>query len=215
VAELRSFLIGVVVAGVLLGIVAIALGAFSDDDGPRVAARLLTSPTAGATTQATSGPETTVIPTLAPTTQPSPTAEATEAPGAEPTAAPTDTPEPEPTADPVNQYLAVIQPIVGDLDVNIEYVIGQGSANPSGSTQAANTILGLAGRMGAASPPACLSSANATLVQGANEAAAAANQLIAALSASDSGATQAALSAMGVARNTLGQGAAAVSSAAC
>jgi hypothetical protein len=213
VAELRSFLIGVVVAGVLLGIVAIALGAFSSDDGNRVAARLITTPAASATVRATQGPETTVLPTLAPTTQPSPTA--TEAAAVEPTAAPTDTPAPQPTVDPVNAYLAVIQPIVGDLDANIEYLIGQGSANPSGSSQAANTVLGLAGRMQAASPPACLSAANATLVQGANEAAAAANQLLAALSASDAGATQTALSALGVARGTLGQGASAVSSAAC
>jgi hypothetical protein len=213
VAELRSFLIGVIVAGVLLGIVAVALGAFSGDDSPTTSARLLDGTEATPTPSAVPDVGTTALPTLAPTTQPSPTP--AEEPSAEPTEEPTDTPEPEPTTDPVDLYLAIVQPIVGDLDANIAYVIGQGSQNPSGSTQAANTIKDLAGRMNAASPPACLSSAHATLVQAANEASAAADQLIAALGASDSGLVQTALSAMDTARGTLGSGAAQVSSAEC
>lgn len=212
-AELRSFLIGVVVAGVLLGIVAVALGAFSGDESEPVAARLLGSPVASPTPGVTPALDTTALPTLAPTTQPSPTP--AEGPTEEPTEEPTNTPEPEPTVDPVNLYLAIIQPIVGDMDVNIAYIIGQGSANPEGSTQAANTLKALASRLVAAAPPACLASAHDTLIQAANESNAAADQLIAALSSSNDTLVQAALSSMGTARNTLGSGAAAVSSAVC
>ncbi len=212
-AELRSFLIGVVVAGVLLGIVAIALGAFSSDDSDPVVARLLGSPVATATPRATPGLQSTALPTLAATTQPSPTP--TEGVAPEPTEEPTSTPEPQPTVNPIDLYLAIIQPIVGDLDTNIAYVIGQGSSNPAGSTQAANTIKDLAARMVAASPPACLSAAHDTITQGSAQAATAADQLLAALSASDDGLVQVALSAMGTAVSTLGSGAASVSSAPC
>ena len=153
-AELRSFFIGVVVAGALLGLIAVALGAFSGDSSEPVAARLLGSPAATSTPRSTPLPETTALPTLASTPQPSPTPDdaattkATEAPEE-----PTNTPEPLPTADPVAVYVATIQPIASDLEANIAFVIGQGSANPSGSTQAASTIKNLASRMAAASPP--------------------------------------------------------------
>ncbi len=215
-AELRSFFIGVVVAGVLLGLIAIALGAYSGDSSEPVAARLLGSPIATSTPRATPLPETTALPTLAATTQPSPTLD--DAATTEPTEAPeeaTNTPEPLPTPDPVAVYVATIQPIASDLAANIAYVIGQGSANPTGSTQAANTIKNLASRMAAALPPACLASAHGTLTQGANQAAAAADELIGALSASNAGLVQAALSAVGTAQGTLNTGAAAVANAPC
>ena len=215
-AELRSFFIGVVVAGVLLGLVAIALGAFSGDSSDPIAARLLGSPVATSTPRVTPGPATTALPTLAPTTQPSATPD--DAPTTEPTepaAEPTNTPLPQPTADPVAVFVATIQPIAGDFDANIAFVIGQGSANPTGSTQAANTIKDLAARMAAASPPACLVSAHDTLTQGANQAAAAADQLIAALSTNNSGLVQAAISSFGTAQGTLNAGSAAVANAPC
>jgi hypothetical protein len=213
VAELRSFVIGVIVAGALLGIVALALGAFSGDDSEPVAARLLSSPVATNTPRVTPGPDTTALPTLAPTTQPSPTA--TEGPAAQPTEAPTDTPEPEPTADPVDVYVAQVSPYVSDLLAQIDYVIGQGSANPTGSKQSAGIIKDRAAGLQALSPPACLASAHGTLSTGAGNAAVAADQLITALDASNDGLVQASLSAISSARDTLAQGSAEVSSAPC
>jgi len=213
VAELRSFLIGVVVAGVLLGIVAVALGAFSDEDSDPISARLLGSPVATSTPRVTPGPDTTALPTLAPTTQPSPTP--TEGPEAEPTEEPTATPEPEPTADPISVYVGLVSPYVSDLIAQIDYVVGQDSANPAGSTQSAGIIKERAAQLQNLSPPACLSSAHGTLSTGAGNAAAAADQLIAALAASNEGLVDAALSALSSARGTLGQGASEVSSAPC
>jgi len=213
VAELRSFVIGVVVAGVLLGLVAVALGAFSGDDSDPVAARLLGTPPASPTPRVTPGPDTTALPTLAPTTQPSPTA--TEGPEAEPTEEPTNTPEPEPTADAVSVYVGVASPYVADLLAQIDYLVGQGSSNPTGSTQSAGIVKDRGAQLQNLSPPACLSSAHGTLSQGAGNASAAADQLIAALEASNDGLVQAALGNLSSARDTLAQGAAAVSSAAC
>lgn len=212
-AELRSFLIGVVVAGVLLGIVALALGAFSSNDSEPVAARLLGTPAATATARATPGPETTALPTLEATTQPSPTA--TEESDAEPTAEPTNTPAPEPTIDPISAYVGIASPYVQDLLAQIDYLVGQGSANPTGSTQSAGIVKDRAAQLQNLSPPACLSSAHGTLSQGAANASAAADQLIAALSASSDALVQAALSGLTSARGTLAQGAAEVSSAVC
>jgi hypothetical protein len=182
VSEIRSFIIGVVVAGVLLGIVAIALGAFGGDDEDPATARLLTTPVATATSQSVPDIGTTALPTLAATTQPSPTAEPTEETAPEPTEAPTNTPEPEPTADPVSIYVALVSPYVNDLLAQIDYLVGQGSANPSGSTQSAQIVQSLAGSLQSLSPPACLSSAHGTLSTGAGNASAAAGQLIAGLS---------------------------------
>jgi len=213
VAELRSFFIGVVVAGVLLGVVALALGAFSSDDSDPVAARLLGSPVATATSAATPGPETTALPTLAATTQPSPTP--TEGPAPEPTEAPTNTPEPEPTADPISAYVGLVSPYVSDLLAQIDYMIGQGSNNPTGSTQSAGIVKERATQLQSLSPPACLSGAHGTLSSGAGNASAAADQLIAALSSSNDSLVQTALSAMSSARGTLSQGASEVSSAPC
>jgi hypothetical protein len=204
----------VVVAGVLLGIVALALGAFSGGSDNGAVARLLTTPAASATVRATQGPDTTVLPTLAPTTQPSPTATQTPE-SAEPTAAPTNTPVPQPTVDPVSAYVGLVSTYVTDLEAQIDYLAGQDASNPTGSTTSAGIVKERAALLQNVSPPACLSAAQGTLAQGAGEASAAADQLIAALSGSDSGQVQTALSALGVARSTLGQGAAAVSAASC
>ena len=198
----------------MLGIVALALGAFSGGDNNGAVARLLTTPAASPTVRATQGPETTALPTLAPTTQPSPTA--TQAVATEqPTAAPTNTPAPQPTVDPVSAYVGLASPYVADLLAQIDYLAGQGSANPTGSTQSAGIVKEKAAQLQSLSPPACLSAAHGTLAQGAGEASAAADQLIAALSASNAGQVQTALSALSVARGTLAQGAAAVSAASC
>jgi hypothetical protein len=215
VAELRSFLIGVIVAGVLLGIVAVALGAFGGDDSDPTTARLISSPVATSTAQTSPGPDTTALPTLAATTQPSPTTAATAGATTEPTAAPTDTPAPEPTADPVSIYVAVVSPYVTDLLAQIDYVVGQGSANPSGSTQSAGIIKEKAAQVQNLSPPACLSSAHGTLSSGSGSASASADQLIAALDSGNDSLVQAALSGLSSARGTLAQGAAEVSSAPC
>jgi hypothetical protein len=212
-AELRSFVIGVVVAGALLGIVALALGAFGGDDSDPTSARLLGSPVPTSTAQITPGPDTTTLPTLAPTTQPSPTA--TEGPTTEPTEEATSTPEPEPTTDPVSAYVGLASPYVSDLLAQIDYVAGQGSSNPTGSTQSAGIIKERAAQLQSLSPPACMSSAHGTLSSGASSASAGADQLIAALDAGNDSLVQAALDSLNSARGTLAQGAAEVSSAPC
>ena len=214
-AELRSFLIGVIVAGVLLGAVAVALGAFGGDDSNPTTARLISSPVATSTAQTSPGPDTTALPTLAATTQPSPTAGATEGPTAEPTEEATNTPEPEPTADAVSVYVGLASVYVSDLLAQIDYVVGQGSANPTGSTQSAGIIKEKASQMQSLSPPACLSSAHGTLSSGAGSASAGADQLIAALDSGNDSLVQAALSSLSSARATIAQGAAEVSSAPC
>jgi hypothetical protein len=217
-AEIRSFVVGVVVAGVLLGIFAIALGAFSGEGEESPTARLLGTPPASATARATQRPATTALPTVA-ATRPPPTVSATSAPATSPTvqatAAATNTPAPQPTANPVTAYVSAASVYVTDLGAQIDYVAGQGSANPSGSTASAGIIKEKAAAIQGLNPPACLSSADATLTQGASAAATAADQLIAALSASNSAAVSTAISNLNSAKATLGQGAAAVSAASC
>ncbi len=209
-SEFRSFFIGILVAGVVLGLIALALGAFSgDDDSPT--ARLLGTPVASPTAQSTLSAGSTAIPTL-----PSPTQAAPQATSdIQPTAEATATSEPVPTPDPVTIYVATIQPIVFDMDANVTYLTGQGSANPSGSTLSAETVKGLALRMQSASPPACLTTAHNILVQGALAASVAADQLIAALDQGNASLVSAALAGLGAARTTLSQGSTAVSNSAC
>ena len=218
-AEIRSFVVGVVVAGVLLGIVAIALGAFSSEGGNSPQAIVIGgTPPASPTARATQRPVTTALPTVAATRQVSPTAAATNpatSPTAQATAAATKTPSPQPTANPVAAYVSAVSILVTDLGAQIDYVAGQGSANPSGSTTSAGIIKEKAAAIQALSPPACLSSADATLTQGASSASAGADQLIAALSASNQALVSAAISTLTSAKATLGQGAAAVSAASC
>jgi hypothetical protein len=218
VAEIRSFIVGVVVAGVLLGIVAVALGAFSSEGEESPTARLLGTPPASPTVRATQRPATTALPTVAATRPVSPTAAATSpatSPTAQATAAPTNTPAPQPTANPATAYANAVAVVVPDLGAQIDYIASAGSSNPSGSTQAANTVKSLAARILGLSAPACLSTAHGTLTQGANSANAAADQLIAALGANNQAAVSTAISNLNSAKATLGQGAAAVSAARC
>jgi hypothetical protein len=218
VAEIRSFIIGIVAAGVLLGIVAIALGAFSSEGEEAPQARLLGTPPASATARATQRPATTALPTQAPTRQPSPAASATTpatSPTAQATAAPSATTAPQPTANPATAYTSSASVIVTDLGAQLDYLIAAGSSNPTGSNQAAGTVKALAGRLQGLSAPACLSSAHGTLTQGAGAASTGADQLIAALSASNQSAVSAAITTLTSAKATLGQGAAAVSAANC
>jgi hypothetical protein len=115
----------------------------------------------------------------------------------------------------VSVYVGLASPYVADLLAQIDYLVGQGSANPTGSTQSAGIVKERAAQLQNLSPPACLSSAHGTLAQGAGNASAAADQLIAALSASNDSLVQSALANLSSARDTLAQGAAAVSSAPC
>jgi hypothetical protein len=218
VAEIRSFIVGVVVAGVLLGIVAVALGAFSSEGEESPTARLLGTPPASPTVRATQRPATTALPTVAATRPVSPTAAATSpatSPTAQATAAPTNTTAPQPTANPATAYANAVAVAVPDLGAQIDYIASTGSSNPSGSTQAANTVKSLAARILGLSAPACLSTAHATLTQGANSASSAADQVIAALGASNQAALSTAISNLNSAKATLGQGASAVSAARC
>ncbi len=217
-AEIRSFIVGIVVAGVLLGIVAIALGAFSSEGEESPTARLLGTPPASPTARATQRPATTALPTTAPTRQPSPTVSATNpatSPTSQATAAASATPAPQPTANPVTAYVSAASIIVTDLGAQLDFLIGAGSSNPSGSTQAAGTVKSLADRLQGLSAPACLSSAQSTLSQGAGTANTGADQLIAALGSSNQAAVSAAITTLSNAKATLGQGAAAVSAARC
>jgi hypothetical protein len=218
VAEIRSFIVGVVVAGVLLGIVAVALGAFSSEGEESPTARLLGTPPASPTVRATQRPATTALPTVAATRPVSPTAAATSpatSPTVQATAAPTNTTAPQPTANPATAYTSAASVYVTDLGAQIDYVAGQGSANPDGSKASAAIIKEKAAAIVALNPPACLSNADATLTQGANAASAAADQLIAALGASNQAAVSTAISNLNSAKATLGQGASAVSAARC
>lgn len=218
-AEIRSFLIGIVVAGVVLGIIALALGAFGGDSEGSPTAKLLPgSLTASPTVRATQRPATTALPTTAATRAASPTVAATTATTPTPqstTSAATSTPKPQPTANPVTAYVNAASPAVSDLVAQIDYLVGQGTANPTGSTQAAGTVKSLAARLQGISAPACLSAGHATLTQGAGAASAAADQLIAALGASNNSAAQTALGNLSAAKTTLNQGAAAIQSASC
>lgn len=217
-AEIRSFLIGIVVAGVLLGIVALALGAFGGDSEGSPTARLLGTPPASATVRATQRPVTTALPTTVATRPPSPTVAATSpatTPTTQVTAAATSTPKPQPTQNPVTAYVNAASPVVTDLVAQIDYLAGQGTANATGSTLAAGTVKSLAVRLQGISAPACLSAGHATLTQGAGSANSAADQLIAALANSNNAAAQTALSNLSAAKATLNQGAAAIQSASC
>jgi cytoskeletal protein RodZ len=221
VAELRSFVVGVVVAGFFLGIVAVALGAFSSEGEESPQARLLGTPPASATARATQRPATTAQPTIAATRPVSPTAAATSTPGtatsptAAATTAPTNTPQPQPTANPVSAYVNTTSVVVTDLGAQIDYLVNAGASNPSGSTQAAGTVKALAGRLLGLTAPACLSTAHGTLTQGAGSANSGADQLLAALNSSNQSAIAAALSTLSGAKATLGRGAGAISSANC
>jgi hypothetical protein len=221
VAELRSFVVGVIVAGGLLVVVALALGAFSGEGEEAPTARLLGTPPASATARATQRPATTALPTIAATRQPSPaaSASATTGPATSPTsqatAAPSATTAPQPTANPVTAYVSTVSVLVTDLGAQIDYLVGAGSSNPSGSTQAAGTVKALAGRIQGLAAPSCMSNPHGTLLQGAGSANTGADQLIAALGASNQGAVNTALSTLSSAKGTLGQGAAAVSSTSC
>jgi hypothetical protein len=219
VAEIRSFLIGAVVAGIFLGIVAVALGAFDSESQATPTARLLGgTPPASPTPRPSGSTAVTPIPTTAPTRAPvSPTAAATNTQAAEPspTSGPTNTPVPQPTVNPIDAYVNSASPVVSDLVAQITYVAGQGSNNPAGSTQAANTIKALAARLQGISPPACLASAHGTLTQGASAASLGADQLLAALSSNNSAAVQTAISNLNAASGTLNQGANAIRNANC
>ena len=218
-AELRSFLIGIIVAGVVLGIIALALGAFGGDSEGAPTARVIGTPLASATAKATQRPVTTALPTTVATRLASPTVAATTpatTPTTQPTAAAaTSTPKPQPTANPVTAYVNAASPVVTDLVAQIDYLVGQGTANPSGSTQAAATVKSLAARLQGIAAPACLSAGHGTLTQGAGSASSAADQLIAALGASNNAAAQTALGNLSAAKATLNQGAAAIQSATC
>jgi hypothetical protein len=220
VAEIRSFIIGVVAAGVAVGILFLALGAFSGEGEESPTARLLpgSTPPASPTVRATQRPATTALPTVAATRAVTPTAEATSpatSPTAQATATATNTPAPQPTANPVAAYTSAASVYVTDLGAQIDYVTGQGTANPSGSKTSAAIIKEKAGAILALSAPACLSSAHGTLTQGANAARIAADQLVVALDANNAAAVSTAISNLNSAKATLGQGAAAISAANC
>lgn len=217
-AEIRSFVIGIVVAGVLLGIVALALGAFGGDSEGSPTARLLGTPPASATVRATQRPATTALPTTVATRPPSPTVAATSpatTPTPQVTAAATSTPKPQPTQNPVTVYANAASPLVTDMIAQIDYLVGQGTANPGGSLQSAAIVKEKAGQLQSIVAPACLTSAHGTLKQGAAGAGQTADQLIAALNASNNAAAQTALNNFSSAKSTLQQGASAVQSASC
>ncbi len=206
-------------AGVLLGIVAIALGAFSGEGEDPPTARVLGPLTPSPTARATTRPSTTVQPTTVATRPPTSPTAAVTAPAtgtaASPTAEPSNTPVPQPTQNPAAAYIGAASVAVTDLGAQIDYLVASGSSNPAGSNQAAATVKALAGRLQALSAPACLAQGHATLTQGAAAANAGADQLVAALSAGNQGGVNAALNTLTGAKGTLGQGAAAISSAAC
>jgi hypothetical protein len=229
-AELRSFVIGVVVAAALLGFSALVFGAFGESDGKKPSVVLLATPEAAETAQlSATGVSTSITVVPAPNTQgaaPSPTSP----PPASPTPAPTNTPAPQPTpvatATPAvsasQAYILAAAPVVNGLVSQVSYLIERANT-PSVDDltwqqftgQAVQNVRTLAGQANALSVPSCLASAHATLIQGANGANSAADRLAAAAAAGNEAAVSQAGAALSSANVTIGQASSAIQAASC
>lgn len=237
-AELRSFVIGVAIAAGILGIAAVAFGAFGGDDDGSPGIVLLGSPAASDTqapapTREPSEPdgESTQPPSLEETPTPEaeqePEPEQEPDPETEPTVAPTEVsePEPEPTVEPVSDfasYAASASPLTESLVGQLVYLAGNASApaidNPDWNAftlQAAQAVTSLAGSINALQPPPCAAGAHGTLAASAGQASQAASNLIAAVNAGDAAGVSATAGALAAANQAVSDGVAAVNAAAC
>ena len=223
-AELRSFIIGVTIAGLVLLVAGLAFGLFSDDSSGSPSVRLLGTPPATRTPApaATRDPSefTPVAPTAtseAPAETPGAETPATgETPGGIQTAtptlevAPTAEATPEPEVNTVAVYVDTANQYTPGLVGQIDYLIGNVNAPNITSEEwrnftldSAQTVQGLAAALAGVAAPACASDAHGTLVAAANQASVSAGQVIAAVNAINASAATAASGGLGAARDAI------------
>jgi hypothetical protein len=224
VAELRSFIIGVTIAGLFLLVGGLAFGLFGDDTSGSPSVRLLGTPPATRTPP----PATTRDPSELTPVPPSATSETattgTQAAGNTPSAIQTATPtlevaptadveptEAPPVVDPVDDYIAAANQYAPALLAQIEYLLGNASAPNITATdwrtftlESAQNIQALAGALAGIAAPGCVSGAHGSLVAAANEASAAAGQVAAGVNANDAAAVGAATGPLGAAQSLVG-----------
>jgi len=222
VAELRSFIIGVTVAGAVLLIGGLAFGLFGDDTSGSPSVRLLGTPPATRTPApaATRDPSefTPVPPTSTSGVPAGGTPGAGETPGGIQTATPTlevaptvEATEVPPVVNPVSEYVASANQYAPPLLAQVEYLIGNANAPAIASQdwrtftlESAQNIQALAGALAGLAAPGCVSGAHGTLVAAANQASAAAGQVIAGVNANDAAAVSAAAGGLGASRDLVG-----------
>jgi hypothetical protein len=239
-AELRSFIIGVTIAGIVLVFAGLVFGVFGSSGGNSPSVRLLGTPPATRTpapaTTRSPSEFTPVVPTaisqLPPAETPgegTPAAE-TPLPGVptSPLQSPTPTPTLEvaptaaPTATPqtneVTVYVDSANQYTPSLVAQIEYLIGNTSAPAVGdpswksfTLESAQYVQGLAGSLASIPAPACVASAHGGLVAAANQASAAASQVAAAVNADNPGAVTSAGAGLAGARDAINSAVADVS----
>lgn len=229
-AELRSFIIGVTIAGAVLLVAGLAFGLFSSGSGDSPSVRLLGTPPATRTPApaATRSPsELTPVPPTATSGIPAgetpangtpangtPAVSPTESPiqTATPTlgVAPTAVATPTPATNPVVVYVDTANQYTPSLVSQVDYLIGNVNAPAMSdanwrnyTTQSAQNIENLAANLASISAPACVSSAHGSLVAAANQASAAAAQVIAAINANDTGSLQATSGPLSNARDAI------------
>jgi hypothetical protein len=240
VAELRSFIIGVTIAGILLLIAGLAFGLFSEDSSGSPSVRLLGTPPATRTpppavtrdpSQITPIPptETSVVPAGetpdagTPIVETPPAGEtpggiATATPTLEvaPTAVATSTPEVNTVTvyvDSANQYTPAL---VGQID----YLLGNiNSPNITSAEwrnftiESAQAIQGYAAALGGLAAPGCVANAHGALVSAANQASASAGAVISAVNSINASAATAQSGALASARSGVDSAVASISSA--
>jgi hypothetical protein len=233
VAELRSFIIGVTIAGAVLLFAGLAFGLFGDDNGGSPSVRFLGTPPATRTpppavTRAPS--EFTPVP---PTS--TPVVPAGETPGAEtavpgtteipiqtatptlevaPTAAATATPE----VNTVAVYVDTANLYTPGIVAQIDYLIGNVNAPNitsaewrSFTTESAQAVQGYAASLAGVAAPACVAGAHGSLVTAANQASASAGEVITAVNANNGSAATAASVGLSAARDAINNAVANVS----
>jgi hypothetical protein len=202
VAELRSFIIGVTIAAVVLGIAAVAFGAFDGGDGGSPSVTVLGTATpartavASPTRSGTSPAGTTGTPALtqAPVNTVAPTATRTQVPIATATATRVAQPTTPPaTPTPAGTSVALYKQRLSDLSAQTNYALGQAnSPNPDdagwkqNSIAAAQNIQALASAINSAPPPSCAAGVHSTVSSGATQASSGAGLLISGAYSGDS-----------------------------
>jgi hypothetical protein len=236
VAELRSFLVGVVIAGVVLLLAGIAFGLFGGDSNGSPSVRLLGTPPATRTPAppATRNPSefTPVVPvdTVAPAGGGTPAAGQTPAGGETPNpiqtatatleVAPTAAATTAPAVNEVQVYVDTANQYTPALVAQLTYLAGNASAPNLASTdwvnftlESAQSVQTLASAVAGISAPACLSSPHSALVAAANQASGAAGQVIAAVTATDANGVSASAGAVTSARDAVDSAVSTISAA--
>jgi hypothetical protein len=236
VAELRSFIIGVTIAGIVLLVAGLAFGLFGDDSSGSPSVRLLGTPPATRTpppaatrdpSQITPvatvetpvvvpGGETTVAGTVPAGETPGGIATATATLEVAPTEAPTATPE----VNTVQVYIDEANAYTPGLVAQLDYLIGRTGSPDVGNEGWRNDVLvsaqdiqTRASVLAGIAAPGCVAGAHGTLVAAANQASSAAGAAASAASAQDAGAASAASGSLGDARSAVNSAVGEVSAA--